>query len=149
MRIVAQRVLAARVEVEGESVGSIDQGLLIYLAVGSKDDTAQATRAVDKILGLRIFADSDGRASLSVEDIGGSILLVSQFTLFGDVRKGRRPSFADAAQPEMARKLYEEVVSQLKSRGAKVETGRFRANMQVHSQVDGPYTILIDTHRAF
>jgi D-tyrosyl-tRNA(Tyr) deacylase len=149
MRAVAQRVNAARVEVGGEEVGAIGRGLLVYLGVAPEDDAASVATMVSKLAGLRIFEDAQGKMSLSVESTGGEILVVPQFTLFGDVRRGRRPSFDGAAPPELARGLCAAVVSGLRGRGHTVATGRFRAPMQVHSEVAGPVTILIDTTKVF
>jgi len=149
MRAVAQRVSSARVEVEGEIVGAIEGGLLVYLGAAPEDDEVAVASMVNKIAGLRIFEDDEGRMSRSVEDIGGAVLVVPQFTLFGDVRRGRRPSFEKAAKPGLARQLYESVVTGLRARRLVVGTGRFRAQMQVHSVVAGPVTILIDTTKLF
>ncbi len=135
--------------VDGETVGAIARGLLVYLGAGQGDTDADVDAMANKLAGLRIFPDDEGKMSRSVEEIGGGILVVSQFTLFGDVRKGRRPSFTDAAPPEQAEQLYREVVERLRSRGLSVETGRFRASMDVRCRVDGPVTILIDSRRAF
>ncbi len=149
MRAVAQRVFEAEVVVDGEVVGRIERGLLVYLGAGRGDEEADVEQMAAKLAGLRIFPDSEGKMSLSVEDIGGGVLVVSQFTLFGDVRKGRRPSFTEAAPPEQAEAQYLRVASLLRERGLMVATGRFRATMDVRSRVDGPVTILIDTRRTF
>jgi D-aminoacyl-tRNA deacylase len=149
MRAVAQRVSAAEVQVAGETVGRIDAGLLVYLGAGKDDREQDAQWMAGKLCGLRIFADDEGRMSRDVIERGGSILVVSQFTLYGDVRKGRRPSFDAAAEPERAQALYEAVCSQLAQRGVPVQTGRFRAMMEVRCAVDGPVTILIDSERRF
>lgn len=149
MRAVAQRVSEASVVVDGEIVGAIDRGLLVYLGAGQGDADADVELMANKLAGLRIFPDDEGKMSRSVEEIGGAILVVSQFTLFGDVRKGRRPSFTDAAPPEEAELLYERVVERLRARGLRVQTGRFRATMDVRSRVDGPVTILVDSRRTF
>ena len=149
MRAVAQRVNSARVEVDGEVVGSIERGLLVYLGAAPEDDDATVKTMANKLAGLRIFEDDEGRMSRSVEDIDGAVLVVPQFTLFGDVRRGRRPSFEKAAAPGLARQLYERVIEALRQRGLVVQTGRFRAQMQVHSVVAGPVTILIDTTKLF
>lgn len=149
MRAVVQRVSAARVTVSEEITGSIGQGLLVYLGAGKTDQADAANWMALKIAGLRIFEDSEGKMSLSVSDVRGSVLVVSQFTLYGDVRRGRRPSFDAAAPPEQAFALYERVCAELRALGLIVETGRFRAPMQVHAQVAGPVTILIDSERAF
>jgi D-tyrosyl-tRNA(Tyr) deacylase len=149
MRAVVQRVAQARVEVAGEVVGSIGAGLLVYLAAGSGDGDDVAAWMAQKIETLRIFEDDAGKLNRSVRDVQGGVLVVSQFTLYGDVRKGRRPSFDAAAPPERALALYEAVCMRLRETGLQVATGRFRASMQVHSQVAGPITILIDSQRTF
>jgi D-tyrosyl-tRNA(Tyr) deacylase len=149
MRAVVQRVSAARVEVDGDVVGRIGQGLLVYLAAGKDDSDATVPWMVQKLLTLRIFQDEAGKMSRSVSDLGGALLVVSQFTLYGDVRKGRRPSFDAAAAPERAVLLYEAVCAGLRAHGAEVATGRFRAEMQVHAEVAGPVTILVDSDRTF
>jgi len=142
-------VFEASVLVDGEVVGAIGHGLLVYLGAGAADDDAAVATMVSKIAGLRIFRDDADKMSRSVEDVSGGVLVVSQFTLFGDVRKGRRPSFIKAAGPEAAEILYESVVSGLRARGLEVATGRFRAMMDVRSRGDGPVTILVDTEKKF
>ena len=132
-----------------ETVGAIDQGLLVYLGAGRDDTQRDIDYLVGKIAGLRVFEDEEGKMSLSVLDIGGSVLVVSQFTLYGDVRKGRRPSFTAAADPGIAERQYEEVVAKLRARGLEVATGRFRAMMNVRADVWGPVTILIDSQKTF
>jgi len=149
MRAVVQRVNEASVIVGGERVGAIERGLLVYLGAAQGDDTKDVKYTVDKIAGLRVFPNDDGRMSLSVAEIGGAVLVVSQFTLFGDVRRGRRPSFDRAADPEDAERLYSEVVQGLRSKGLPVETGTFRATMLVQSAVDGPVTIQIDSRKLY
>jgi D-tyrosyl-tRNA(Tyr) deacylase len=149
MRAVVQRVSRASVTVEAETVGAIAHGVLVYLGAGKGDQAAEAEWMAQKIEGLRIFEDDAGKMSLSVADVKGAVLVVSQFTLYGDVRKGRRPSFDAAAPPDQALELYEAVCRALRARGLSVETGRFRAAMQVHAEVAGPVTILIDSERAF
>ncbi len=146
---MAQRVASASVDVGEERVGTIGRGLLVYLGAGEGDRDDQVAYLVSKIAGLRIFEDDQGKMSLSVEDVGGEVLVVSQFTLYGDVRKGRRPSFSKAAAPEEAERLYEAVVAGLRERGLTVATGRFRAMMNVRADVWGPVTILIDSEKAF
>lgn len=146
---MAQRVFEAEVLVEGEVVGRIGRGLLVYLGAGQGDTDRDLEQMSAKLAGLRIFVDDAGKMSRCVEDIGGGVLVVPQFTLFGDVRKGRRPSFTEAAPPEQAEVQYLRVVSLLRERGLEVATGRFRSAMDVRSRVDGPVTILIDTRRAF
>jgi D-aminoacyl-tRNA deacylase len=149
MRAVIQRVSKARVEVEGRVVGRIDSGLLVLLAVAQDDSARDADYLADKIASLRIFSDADGRMNLSLLDIGGAMLLVSQFTLYGDVRRGRRPSYTDAAQPEKANTLYEYFVDRVRVGGIRVETGVFQAHMEVSLVNDGPVTILLDSRKQF
>jgi D-tyrosyl-tRNA(Tyr) deacylase len=149
MRAIVQRVKEARVEVEGEVVGRIGEGMLVLLGAGKDDTEEDAEYLAEKILTLRIFEDSEGKMNLSVTETGGGILVVSQFTLYGDCRKGRRPSFDKAAPPETAERLYELLVDELKERGAKVETGRFRAMMDVHLVNWGPVTLMLDSKREF
>lgn len=149
MRAVVQRVQSARVEVEGSVVGAIDRGLLVLLSAGDDDTAADVSVAIDKIAGLRIFPDDVGKMNLDVGAIGGAVLLVSQFTLHGDVRKGRRPSFVRAMAPEPAAAMVDNVGNGLRARGLTVAEGVFGADMQVHLVNDGPVTILIDTKRTF
>jgi D-aminoacyl-tRNA deacylase len=149
MRAVVQRVLRASVAVEGRVVGEIGPGLLVLLGVATGDATTDADYLADKIAGLRIFEDADGKMNLNVADIGGALLAVSQFTLYGDVRRGRRPSFDDAARPERARELYEYFVAQIERRGLRCETGRFQAAMSVSLVNQGPVTILLDSSKSF
>ena len=149
MRAVIQRVSAASVTVEGEIVGQINGGLLVLLGVAEDDTQADVIYLAQKIAGLRIFEDAEGRMNLSVGDVGGSVLVVSQFTLYGDCRKGRRPSFVKAARPELANSLYESVVAELKGHGLPVETGRFQTDMKVELTNDGPVTLLLDSRREF
>lgn len=149
MRAVAQRVRRASVVVEGAVVGAIEQGLLVYLGAEKGDTAADLDYTTQKLAGLRIFEDDAGKMSRSVADVRGAVLVVSQFTLFGDVRRGRRPSFDDAAPPTDAEQLYLDAVSQLRALGLPVETGRFRAHMTVSADVDGPVTILIDSRKRF
>jgi D-aminoacyl-tRNA deacylase len=149
MRAVAQRVSQARVEVAEEVVGAIDLGLLVYLGVGKGDGDADVAAMVQKLAGLRIFEDEQGKMSRSVRDVGGAILLVSQFTLYGDMRRGLRPSFDDAAPPDEANRLYQAVRAGLEAAGISVATGRFRAEMVVTASVLGPVTILIDSKKTF
>ncbi len=145
MRAVVQRVRSARVEVGGAVVGAIDRGLLAYLGFGRGDTDEDRAWVLSKIVGLRVFEDGAGKMSLSLEDVSGAILLVSQFTLYGDLRRGRRPSFDDAMPPEDAQRAYEATVEAARATGLRVETGRFRADMQVHSVNDGPVTLWIDS----
>lgn len=149
MRAVVQRVLEARVEVGGEVVGAIDRGLCVLVAAGKDDGDKDLTYVADKIAGLRIFGDDEGKMNRSVVDIGGGVLAISQFTLYGDVRRGRRPSFIDAMPPEEAEASYDRFVEVLGERVPKVATGRFRAQMDVHIVNHGPVTILIDSTKAF
>jgi D-tyrosyl-tRNA(Tyr) deacylase len=149
MRAVVQRALAARVEVEGEVVGAIGRGLVAFLAAGRDDAEADADFMANKVAGLRIFNDESGRMSRSLADVGGAVLAISQFTLFGDVRRGLRPGFDGAMEPVRAEALYERFVAGVRARGLPVATGRFRADMRVHVENDGPVTILIDSKRAF
>jgi D-tyrosyl-tRNA(Tyr) deacylase len=145
MRAVLQRVRHARVVVGEEVVGQIGLGLLVLLGVSRQDSPEDATRLADKIVGLRIFADAEHKMNLGVADVGGSVLVVSQFTLYGDCRKGRRPSFIDAAPPEIAIPLYEAFINAVKAQGVPVATGRFGAMMQVELVNDGPVTLIVDT----
>lgn len=149
MRAVVQRVSSASVEVDGEVVGAIERGLLVYLGIGAKDGVVEAGWMANKLEGLRIFEDEREKMSLSVRDVAGSVLVVSQFTLYGDVRKGRRPSFDAAMAPEQANALYERVCAELSGRGLTVARGRFRAMMTVRAAVEGPVTILVDSERSF
>lgn len=145
MKVVLQRVSEARVTVNGEITGEIGRGLLLLVGIGREDEDADLVWMADKLAGLRIFEDREGKMNLSVTDIGGSILSVSQFTLYGDCRKGRRPSFTDAARPEIANEMYERFNSLLRERGIRVETGRFGAMMEVALVNDGPVTFILDS----
>jgi D-tyrosyl-tRNA(Tyr) deacylase len=138
-------VSSASVEVDGKTVASIGRGLLVLLGVAQGDGERQAEWLADKIAGLRIFEDEAGKMNLSVQDVGGSALVVSQFTLLGDCRKGRRPSFSDAAPPEEADRLYQKFVERARAGGLRVETGVFQAHMGVHLVNDGPVTLVLDT----
>src|SRR5216684_9052219 len=149
MRAVVQRVSRAKVTVNGEVAGEIGVGLLVLLGVGRDDTNADATYLVEKIAGLRVFEDAQGKMNLSVQDVGGSVLAVSQFTLYGDVRRGKRPSFDAAAPPEHARRLYEYFVERIRASGLPCETGRFQEMMQVELVNDGPVTFLLDSSKAF
>jgi D-tyrosyl-tRNA(Tyr) deacylase len=149
MRAVIQRVSRASVTVDGEVVGKIERGLLVLLGVTHPDTETAADYLAEKIAGLRIFEDDAGKMNLSVTEVDGAILAVSQFTLYGDVRKGRRPSFDDAARPEQARKLYEYFVERIRALGLHCETGRFQEMMQVELVNDGPVTILLDSEKSF
>ena len=149
MRAVVQRVSRASVQVEGKTVGGIDLGLLVLLGVGHEDTETDADYLADKITGLRIFEDADGKMNRSLIDVGGAVLAVSQFTLFGDVRRGKRPSFDAAARPEKAEQLYEYFVSRVRASGLRCETGKFQAMMDVELVNAGPVTILLDSKKLF
>jgi D-tyrosyl-tRNA(Tyr) deacylase len=149
MRAVIQRVSRASVTVDGQVVGRIDSGLLALLAVADGDTQADLDYTASKIRDVRIFPDAEGRMNRSVVDSGGAVLVVSQFTLMGDVRNGRRPGFTGAAAPDVARRAYEDLVARLRRDGLRVETGVFQAHMHVELVNDGPVTILVDSRRAF
>ena len=149
MRAVVQRVNHASVTVEGARVGRIGRGICVLVGVGREDDETDATALADKCVGLRVFEDGAGKMNLSVLEVGGALLAVSQFTLFGDLRKGKRPSFSEALEPVRAEVLFEHFCAECRVRGVAVETGRFRTHMQVALENDGPVTILIDSKRAF
>jgi D-tyrosyl-tRNA(Tyr) deacylase len=149
MRAVVQRVSRAKVSVNQSISGEIGPGLLVLLGVGHNDTEADANYLCEKIAGLRIFEDEDGKMNRSVRDSGGSVLAVSQFTLYGDVRRGKRPSFDDAAPPEPARRLYEFFVECIRASGLRCETGRFQEMMQVELVNEGPVTILLDSAKGF
>ena len=145
MRALIQRVLGAKVEVDGVSVGEIAQGLLVFLGIRHGDDDADAELLSRKVVQLRIFADEAGKMNRSLLEISGKLLVVSQFTLYAETRRGNRPSYSDAAPPEMAKRLYEKFVELCQTKGILVETGRFQAHMKVYLVNDGPVTILCDT----
>ncbi len=147
MRAVLTRVKSASVEIDGEVVGKIGQGLLILLGVGPEDDAASCRYLAEKALGLRIFEDENEKMNLSLSDVGGQVLVVSQFTLYGNCRKGRRPSFAEAASPELGNRLYEQFLADCADLGFAPQHGRFGADMQVASVNDGPVTLILDTHQ--
>ncbi len=149
MRAVVQRVSRCRVAVEGKTVGEIGSGLLVLLGIAHGDDEAAAEYLSEKILGLRIFEDEAGKMNLSVHDTHGAVLVVSQFTLYGDVRRGKRPSFDRAARPEEAKRLYEYFVERIRSAGLRCETGVFQAMMDVELVNEGPVTILLDSEKSF
>ena len=149
MRAVVQRVSRCRVTVEGNVAGEIGAGLLVLLGVSKTDSEVAADYLVEKIIGLRIFEDAEGKMNLSVQDCGGSVLVVSQFTLYGDVRRGRRPSFDDAARPEEAKRLYEYFVGKVRAAGLRCETGQFQAMMEVELVNSGPVTIMLDSEKQF
>ena len=149
MRAVVQRVSRASVYVTGMPVGEIGPGLLVLLGVARQDTPVDVEYLADKVIGLRIFEDADGKMNRSVLEMGGSVLVVSQFTLYGDVRRGKRPSFDDAATPPIAKEFYELFVQRIRRAGIQCETGRFQEMMQVSLVNEGPVTILIDSRRAF
>ena len=149
MRVVIQRVLQAQVKVDSQQVGQIDKGLLVYLSVGKGDTIKDAEFMADKLVNLRIFSDEAGKMNRSVLDVGGAILVVSNFTLHGDCRKGRRPGFDAAAEPELAQQLYEKVAELIAEHGVVVEKGVFGEYMHVSSTNDGPVTFLLDSSRLF
>ena len=149
MRAVVQRVSRAKVTVNDWTSGEIGLGLLVLLGVGHEDTESDVNYLVAKIAGLRVFEDKDGKMNRSVQDAGGSILAVSQFTLYGDVRRGKRPSFDEAAPPEQARRLYELFVQKIQAAGLRCETGRFQEMMQVELANEGPVTILLDSKKEF
>jgi D-aminoacyl-tRNA deacylase len=149
MRAVVQRVGRCRVTVSGEVVGEIEAGLLVLLGVSKSDSEAAADYLVEKIIGLRIFEDAEGKMNLSLQESGGALLVVSQFTLYGDVRRGKRPSFDGAARPEEAMRLYEYFVAKVRAAGLRCETGQFQAIMEVELVNSGPVTILLDSEKTF
>jgi D-tyrosyl-tRNA(Tyr) deacylase len=149
MRAVVQRVSRAKVTVNEFVCGEIGLGLLVLLGVGKEDAEVDAVYLAEKVAGLRIFEDENGKMNRSLQDVGGSVLAVSQFTLYGDVRKGKRPSFDDAAPPEPAKRLYELFVQQIQASGLRCETGRFQEMMQVELVNEGPVTILLDSKKTF
>jgi len=149
MRAVVQRVTCASVKVDGQTVGQTEKGFLVLLGVGADDTEADADYLADKIVVMRVFEDTDEKMNLTVIEVGGAILAVSQFTLYGDMRRGRRPSFDAAARPEQARRLYEYFVERIRAAGVRCETGKFQAMMEVELVNDGPVTILLDSRKAF
>ncbi len=149
MRAVVQRVSRAKVTINTEMAGEIGRGLLVLLGVGRADSESDADYLADKIVGLRIFEDENGKMNLAVGEAGGAVLVVSQFTLYGDVRRGKRPSFDAAAPPPRARELYEYFVRRIRAAGLPCETGRFQEMMQVESVNEGPVTILLDSGKSF
>ena len=149
MRAVIQRVSRAEVRVEGRTVGSVGKGFLVLLGVARGDEEEDARFMADKVAGLRVFEDAAGKMNLALADVGGGLLVVSQFTLLGDARKGNRPSFVDAAPPEVGDALYQRVCELLRHKRLPVATGIFRAQMEVELTNDGPITILLDSRRAF
>jgi D-tyrosyl-tRNA(Tyr) deacylase len=149
MRAVVQRVSRCRVLVDGKVVGEIGAGLLVLLGVCKTDNEAAADYLAEKVLGLRIFEDKEGKMNVSVQDSGGGVLVVSQFTLYGDVRRGKRPSFDAAARPEEAKRLYEYFVEKVRAAGLRCETGVFQAMMDVELVNAGPVTVLVDSEKLF
>ena len=147
MRAVVQRVSRARVTVESRTTGQIERGMVVLLGVGAGDTEADAEYLAEKIAGLRIFEDDEGKMNRSLSEAGGSVLAVSQFTLYGDTRRGKRPSFDAAARPEQARTLYDHFVQRIRAQGLRCETGQFQAMMQVELVNDGPVTILLDSEK--
>jgi D-tyrosyl-tRNA(Tyr) deacylase len=149
MRAVVQRVSRAKVTVDSWTAGEIGMGFLVLLGVGREDTDSDVDYLSEKVIGLRVFEDADGKMNRSVQDIGGSVLVVSQFTLYGDVRRGKRPSFDAAAPPDTARRLYELFVERIREAGLRCETGRFQEMMQVELVNEGPVTILLDSSKLF
>ena len=149
MRAVVQRVRSASVAVVEETVGEIGEGFLVLLGIAQDDTHEDVNYLAAKLIGLRVFEDDDGKMNRSIEESGGAMLIVSQFTLYGDCRKGRRPSFIDAARPEQAEPLYRSFVAEIRGQGIHVETGRFQAEMQVSLINDGPVTLLLDSRKTF
>ncbi|HCP13400.1 MAG TPA: D-tyrosyl-tRNA(Tyr) deacylase [Planctomycetaceae bacterium] len=149
MRAVVQRVSEASVTVDGAITGQIGRGFLVLLGIAGDDTEQDVVWIAEKIAGLRVFEDSEGRMNLGLAEVAGAVLLVSQFTLYGDCRKGRRPSFVAAARPEVAIPLYQSVIAELRGHGLPVETGKFQAHMDVRLLNDGPVTLLLDSRRQF
>ena len=149
MRIVVQRVSHASVTVEGKTEGEIGKGLLVFVGVGPDDDSRDVNFIADKIVNLRIFEDEDEKMNLSVKDINGGVLLISQFTLYGDCRKGRRPNFSGSCEPVKANEIYEQLINEVKRTGIQTEKGIFGADMKVDLLNDGPVTILLDSKKLF
>ena len=149
MRAVVQRVVSSNVKVDGETTGEIDKGLLVLLGVGEDDTPKDTAYMVDKIVNLRIFEDEDEKMNLSLKDVGGELLVVSQFTLYGDCEKGRRPGFSDAARPDKADEYYIDFVNKARELGVKTETGKFQTHMMVELINDGPVTLLVDSKKNF
>ena len=147
MRAVIQRVSKASVQVDGHITGSIGQGLLVFLGVGKEDSQKDIDFIADKVINLRIFEDADGKINLSVKDVCGGVLLISQFTLFGDCRKGRRPDFTAAGAPKPAKILYEKMIAAIEEKGVPVETGLFAAHMHIDSINNGPVTLILDSQK--
>lgn len=146
---MVQRARRARVEVGGEITGAIERGLVAFVGAAAGDGDADLAYTVNKVVSLRVFPDAEGKMKLSLADVGGALLVVSQFTLFGDVRRGNRPSFDGAMEPVEAEKMVDRFVAEARARGVPVETGRFRAEMTVFVENDGPVTILVDSRKSF
>lgn len=149
MRAVVQRVSSAEVRVDDKMVGRVGKGLLVYLGVGKEDTVSDIEYMAEKVSGLRIFEDENGKMNLSVQDIEGEILAISQFTLYGDVRKGKRPSFSDSAAPDKSEELYNQFIRRIQGIGIRIEKGIFGAHMMVDYVNDGPVTILLDSKKQF
>lgn len=149
MRVVVQRVINSSVEVDGKIVGKSDRGLMLLVGFTEGDSSKEIDWMVEKVINLRIFEDENEKMNLSLKDVGGELLVVSQFTLYGDCRKGRRPSFSSAARPEVATKLYEEFIEKARKEGIVTKTGQFGAHMMVDLTNDGPVTILLESNRDF
>ncbi|WP_042276754.1 D-aminoacyl-tRNA deacylase [[Clostridium] dakarense] len=149
MRAVVQRVSSSKVTVENNVIGQINKGLLVLLGVTHEDTSKDVDYMIDKILNLRIFEDENDKMNLSLKDVGGELLVVSQFTLYGDCRKGKRPSFSNAARPDLATKLYEEFIQKAKEQDVVVGTGQFGAHMMVDLTNDGPVTMLLESNKSF
>ena len=145
MRALVQRVTGASVSVDGQEVGRIDRGLVVLVGIGQGDDDEDARYIADKVVNLRIFEDGDGRSNLSAMDVTAQLLLISQFTLYADVRRGRRPSFTDAASPQEAETLFQACLQMFRETGLEVETGRFQQHMVVDIRNDGPFTLMVDS----
>ena len=148
MRLVVQRVVRASVRADGAMLGKIGRGAVVLVGIGRDDDVALVDRMAEKLVGLRYFTDADGRTNASLADVGGSLLVVSQFTLYADLRRGRRPGFTAAADPEVATALVDRFVERLRELGAEVSTGRFGAVMQIELVNDGPFTLVVDSDHA-
>lgn len=149
MRAVVQRVSSARVEVQGAEVGAIERGLCVLVGVGVDDVEQDARWLADKVVSARVFVDAADKMNLSLQDVGGALLAISQFTLYGDLRKGKRPSFSRAMPPDRARELFEVFCAACRERGVDVQTGQFRAHMEVSLTNSGPVTLLLDSHKSF
>lgn len=149
MRAVIQRVSSASVSVDGNSIGQIGPGFLVLLGITTDDSQDDVVFLATKVCGLRVFEDADGKMNRSIADTGGAMLIVSQFTLYGDCRQGRRPSFIAAARPEVAQPLYQSFIAEIRGQGIPVETGQFQAQMAVHLVNDGPVTLLLDSRKEF